>query len=162
MAPFSTFEAASLVIGQNTFASNSSDVSSTTLGDPLGIAFDSSGNLWVADYGNYRVLEYGGSSAAVASTSTTSTSSTTATASGSTSHTTTSSTLSSSSLSHASSTSSTTTSTSSSSQSKTSSGSGSGGGVPEFPYQLVIATVFTVLLATSYLFVRHRAKRRGH
>jgi hypothetical protein len=54
-------------------------------------------------------------------------------------------------------------STSSSSEQSTSSAtasssSGGGGGVPVFPYQLGIATVFTVILAASYLLVRSRTK----
>jgi hypothetical protein len=48
----------------------------------------------------------------------------------------------------------TTSSTSLSSSSTSSSGGGSG--IPEFPFQLAAATVFTVLLTASYLFFRHR------
>ena len=55
---FSIDQAASLVIGQPSFVSNSSSTSSTTLNLPYGIAFDSHGNLWVADQINSRVLEY--------------------------------------------------------------------------------------------------------
>ena len=36
----------------------------------------------------------------------------------------------------------------------------SGGGVPEFPYQLLTAAVFTALIAVSYLAVRTRGKRQ--
>jgi len=57
-APFSTGEAASIVIGQSTFTSNSNDHTGTTFNGPIGIAFDSAGNLWVADNGNSRVLEF--------------------------------------------------------------------------------------------------------
>ncbi|MDA4123015.1 MAG: Ig-like domain-containing protein [Thaumarchaeota archaeon] len=42
--------------------------------------------------------------------------------------------------------------------SATTSSSSGGGGVPVFPYQLGIATVFTVILAASYLLVRNRTK----
>ena len=57
--PFSTGEAASLVIGQSSFTSSDfADTNSTGLSYPTGLAFDSGGNLWVADQGNDRVLEY--------------------------------------------------------------------------------------------------------
>ncbi len=60
-APFSTHEAASLVLGQPDFVSNIANnggISATSLYDPLGMAFDISGNLWVADQTNNRILEY--------------------------------------------------------------------------------------------------------
>ena len=57
--PFATHEAASLVIGQNTFTNSSTVTTSTGMDMPAGIAFDSSGNLWIADSGNDRVLRYG-------------------------------------------------------------------------------------------------------
>jgi len=47
------------------------------------------------------------------------------------------------------------------SSSSSSSSTASGGGVPEFPYQLAIASIFTVLLAASYLLVRRRTAPRG-
>jgi len=56
--PFSTGMNASLVIGQANFTSNVGKATQTTLYNPFGIAFDRSGNLWVADYLNSRVLEY--------------------------------------------------------------------------------------------------------
>jgi len=56
--PLSTHEAASLVIGQNTFTNSSTATTSTGLDSPAGLAFDSSGNLWLADKLNNRVLEY--------------------------------------------------------------------------------------------------------
>ncbi len=65
---FSTGEAASLVIGQPDFTHgqwNQCDcgsLTSQTLDAPAGLVFDSSGNLWVADGGNNRVLEYAGPS----------------------------------------------------------------------------------------------------
>ncbi len=56
--PFSNHEAASVVIGQASFTSNTAATTSTGLSLPSGLAFDPSGNLWVADYSNNRVLEY--------------------------------------------------------------------------------------------------------
>ncbi len=49
---------ATLVIGQQNFLSGRSGTTSTTLYYPWDLAFDSDGNLWVADYLNERVLEY--------------------------------------------------------------------------------------------------------
>jgi sugar lactone lactonase YvrE len=57
-APFSTHEAATLVIGQSSFTSSGTATTSTGLSGPSGLAFDSGGNLWVVDTGNSRVLEY--------------------------------------------------------------------------------------------------------
>ena len=55
---FTTAESASLVIGQSGLGSSVSGVSADRLFRPHGITFDSSGNLWVADYANHRVLEF--------------------------------------------------------------------------------------------------------
>ncbi len=53
---------ASLEIGQSSCAYNTaagpSPPTASSLTHPHWLAFDSSGNLWVADYGNNRVLEY--------------------------------------------------------------------------------------------------------
>ena len=49
---------ATIVLGQNTFTTRTADITATGLHDPSGIAFDSSGNLWVADFLNNRVLMY--------------------------------------------------------------------------------------------------------
>ena len=57
-APFTNGEAASLVLGQTSFTTSTVGVSPTSMNDPSGLAFDSAGNLWVADYGNNRVLEF--------------------------------------------------------------------------------------------------------
>lgn len=54
------------------------------------------------------------------------------------------------------STTSTSTSTSTTSTSRTTTSSASGGGIPEFPFQIVATTFFTVLLVTSFLLARHR------
>ncbi len=56
--PFATGMTASLVIGQSSFTTYEGATSSSGLYYPAGIAFDSSGNLWVADSGNSRVLEF--------------------------------------------------------------------------------------------------------
>jgi secreted PhoX family phosphatase len=59
---FVTDGAAALVIGQANFAASSSNqggsVAANTLSGPGGIALDHSGNLWIVDRGNSRVLEY--------------------------------------------------------------------------------------------------------
>jgi sugar lactone lactonase YvrE len=57
-SPFSTGEAATLVIGQRDFTSNGYGTTATTLHYPGGPAFDKKGDLWVSDYGNNRVLMY--------------------------------------------------------------------------------------------------------
>ncbi len=58
LTPFTTHESASLVIGQNTFTNTSSVADAKGLYLPYALAFDPSHNLWVADYGDNRVLEY--------------------------------------------------------------------------------------------------------
>jgi hypothetical protein len=49
---------AEAVLGQTSFVSSSSGLSSTKMSEPWGIALDSSGNLWVVDASNNRVLEF--------------------------------------------------------------------------------------------------------
>src|ERR1700730_14215595 len=56
--PFSTGEAASLVIGQTSLTGSGDSSPSGALFGPIGLAFDSGGNLWVVDSGNNRVLEF--------------------------------------------------------------------------------------------------------
>ncbi len=54
-------QAADLVIGQPDFVftiRNNGGVSATSLASPLAVAVDTQGNLYVADNGNHRVLEY--------------------------------------------------------------------------------------------------------
>ena len=137
--PFSNAMNASRLIGQYSYFYGGPNATQTQLGYPEGLAFDSSGNLWVADPGFSRVLEYSdpltysGSSTSSASSATTTTSSSTTSPASTTSTASTASTT----------TNSTTTK--------------SGGGVPVFPYQLGVAAMFTVLLAVSYLLVRKRA-----
>ncbi len=57
-APLSTDEAASLVLGQPNFTTFTNTTTATGLHWPTGLAFDLSGNLWVVDQANNRVLEY--------------------------------------------------------------------------------------------------------
>jgi sugar lactone lactonase YvrE len=57
-AGFTTGQSASIVLGQSTFTTNAAATTSTGLWQPLSLGFDPSGNLWVADYQNYRVLEF--------------------------------------------------------------------------------------------------------
>lgn len=56
--PFSTGQSASLVIGQENFTTNFVGIANNSLNTPYGIIFDKSGNLWVTDGNNARVLEY--------------------------------------------------------------------------------------------------------
>lgn len=76
--PFSTGMSASLVVGQSTFASSSSATTQIGFTNPSDIAFDPTGNLWVADTGNNRVLKY----LAASGNTATGTTGTTVTASG--------------------------------------------------------------------------------
>ena len=56
--PFTTGMAASLVLGQSDFTSSGHSTTATGLFEPWSLTFDSSGNLWVLDAGNNRILEY--------------------------------------------------------------------------------------------------------
>jgi sugar lactone lactonase YvrE len=56
--PISDGMPASLVIGQTSFTENGQSASANGLSEPHGIIFDKSGNLWVADSSNNRVLEF--------------------------------------------------------------------------------------------------------
>jgi len=57
-SPFSTNQSADLVIGQADFDSGGFGTSDSTLRAPFEVAFDSDGNLWVADFTNNRVLRF--------------------------------------------------------------------------------------------------------
>jgi uncharacterized protein (TIGR03437 family) len=46
------------VYGQTSFTNRTAAASSSTLNAPRGVAFDSAGNLWVADTGNHRVMRF--------------------------------------------------------------------------------------------------------
>jgi len=56
--PFTTGMSATLVLGQTGLTTNTCATTQSGLADALGIRIDSSGNLWVADGSNCRVLEY--------------------------------------------------------------------------------------------------------
>ncbi len=56
--PFTNGQSASLVIGQKDFTSSDATTSQSGLNNPSSVAFDSSGNMWVAEFGNSRVLEF--------------------------------------------------------------------------------------------------------
>jgi len=56
--PFTNGMAASLVIGQPDFTTGTANTTQNGLSVPWCVAFDGSGNLWVADDGNSRILEY--------------------------------------------------------------------------------------------------------
>jgi len=223
-APFSTGQKASVVLGQASFTgfAPSSTTTAKSLFEPLGIGFDPSGNLWVVDSADHRILEYNppfstyeAASAVIGQTSLTTGSSSTGLnayaiafdssgnlwvsdgISGVAEYLAPLSTGEAGSQVEGPKTiiggvtspddrlldpqglaidandnlwvadhdhgrvvvwgSGVILTTSSSSVSTTTSGT-SGGGVPEFPYQLVIASAFTVLLAASYLFVRRRTR----
>jgi secreted PhoX family phosphatase len=67
--PFSTGMSASLVIGQSSFTTATWADTATALKYPYDVAFDSSGNLWVVDDSNNRVLEYGGAATTTSTSS---------------------------------------------------------------------------------------------
>ncbi len=56
--PFSSGMAADLVIGQPDFASSSFANGLNSLGSPAALKFDGTGNLWVADQSNDRVIQF--------------------------------------------------------------------------------------------------------
>jgi sugar lactone lactonase YvrE len=56
--PFSNGMKATLVIGQSSFTTSRPAITQDGLGGPRHITFDASGDLWVADFGGNRVLEF--------------------------------------------------------------------------------------------------------
>jgi sugar lactone lactonase YvrE len=61
MKPMTTDHVADKVVGQpdfNSNAANNGGISASTLNAPMGLAVDSAGTLWVADYNNSRVLGF--------------------------------------------------------------------------------------------------------
>ena len=57
-SPFSNGENASVVIGQSSFTTNICYTTQSGLCRPSGLAFDSKGNLWIADLYNSRILKF--------------------------------------------------------------------------------------------------------
>jgi sugar lactone lactonase YvrE len=57
-AAYTNGAAAEAVLGQANFTSNGANTTAATLQVPTGIAIDASGNLWVADFDNARVLRF--------------------------------------------------------------------------------------------------------
>jgi hypothetical protein len=57
-APFHTFEPADLVLGQSDFTSDAPGLGPNHMAGPNDLAFDSVGNLWVADWQNGRALRF--------------------------------------------------------------------------------------------------------
>ncbi|WP_246048665.1 NHL repeat-containing protein [Leptospira sarikeiensis] len=56
--PFSSGMNADLVLGVATFSAGGGPASISTLGAPMAVGVDPSGNVWVADSGNNRVLQF--------------------------------------------------------------------------------------------------------
>jgi streptogramin lyase len=56
--PFANGMSAGLVLGQVTFTTSAVDQMPNSIAEPRGLAFDAAGNLWVADSGNSRVMEF--------------------------------------------------------------------------------------------------------
>ncbi len=57
-ASFANGAAAEVVLGQSSFATNVPATTQTGMKTPIGVAVDAAGNLYVADYGNNRVLRF--------------------------------------------------------------------------------------------------------
>jgi len=57
-APLTSGMNASVVLGQPDFVTGNANTTQNGLSSPVGMAFDSNSNLWVADQGNNRILEY--------------------------------------------------------------------------------------------------------
>jgi sugar lactone lactonase YvrE len=133
-APFSNGENATVVIGEPDFVTGPSsgilNATQSNLATPEGLAFDASGNIWVADIGLDRVLEFApGTPGASSSTTSTVSSSTSTTPVGTLSST------------------STTTTTS----------SGGGGGLASGSIIYVgVGVVVVVVIAASVLMLRRR------
>jgi len=146
-SPFSSDQNASVVLGQPDFItmappSGQINATSSDMNGPQGLAVDKSGDLWVADTGDNRILEF--MAGAAPTTSTSSSSSSTSTSSASTTATTATSQASTP-------TSSTTAVTAGSSTTNT-----GGGSIPEFPGGGLVFLAFTVAVVGAYLVLRPR------
>ncbi len=177
--PVTTGEAGIQEVGPTTVTTASTSPGDK-LRDPQGIAFDGNDNLWVADYDHGRVVVYGSTVIRTTSSIATSSSCSSTKASGalggglynngSASSSTTASGAQGGGIYNNGTASTTATggsgggiynngsdlSYTTTSSCSTTATSGTSGGVPAFPYQPAIAAVFTVLLVSSYLSVRHR------
>jgi hypothetical protein len=142
--PFSTGMNASRLIGQDSYFAGGPKATQTTLGYPEGLTFDASGNLWVADSGYARVLEFNDPLTYTSSATTTSTTSATP-------QTTTAATTSS-----PTSTATSSPGVTSSSTISSSSYSSSTGEIPEFPFQFAAVVVVTAFVVGVYLVMRRR------
>jgi sugar lactone lactonase YvrE len=138
--PFSTGMNATVVIGQESYFFSGLGTDQSSLNYPEGLAAGANGNIWVADTENYRVLLFvDPASAATVTTSTSTTLTPTAII-----------------------TSTAASQTASSSQAQTSAlssvstSSATSAGIPEFPYQLAAAGIFTLVLAGVYVLIRRR------
>jgi len=146
-APLTSGENASFVLGEPDFQTTygfTVNATQSNLVSPEGLAFDSSGNLWISDSGLNRVLEFSSSV-----TGTTITSSSTTVASTTASTTTPTQQTTSVQLS-------TTATSVTTTGSPTSSGS-----VPELPFQGVALAALAVIVVASYLLVRRRTVGRS-
>jgi hypothetical protein len=56
--PISSTQTASIVLGQSNFTSNSPATTQTAMNFPIGLDIDPSGNVWVSDNSNNRVLKF--------------------------------------------------------------------------------------------------------
>jgi sugar lactone lactonase YvrE len=56
--PFTDGKSAALVLGQTSFSQSGAGTTATNLSLPAAVAVDRAGDLWVADQGNNRVLEF--------------------------------------------------------------------------------------------------------
>ena len=56
--PYNILETPSIILGHASFAANPTATNSTAMNTPSALAFDSSGNLWVADRDYNRVLQF--------------------------------------------------------------------------------------------------------
>lgn len=57
-APLTTGMAASVVLGQTKFTSGAAGTTSSTFDNPSSAIFDSTGHMWVTDFGNSRILRF--------------------------------------------------------------------------------------------------------